>query len=142
MLEVTRCENMTTRSMTQQVEEEIERALDRNAKLVNRENCDAIFQYKTYKTRISWILRCCEVCLKPNILHEDPWSEECVQLPINQNLLGEYIEQLEEHDKIKQIARRLEPRKARSRVNKSQSQEKCNFSNWKKKEEDDDEHEY
>jgi hypothetical protein len=136
-LEVTRSESMfeTTRSMTQLVEVELERALDRNAKNINIENCDTIFQYKVYKTRITWVMRCCEVCMKPNIMHEDPWSEECVQLPINQNLLGEYIEQLENHDKIKQIARRLEPRKARSRVNKSQSQEKCNFSHWKKIEE-------
>jgi len=60
LLEVTRrnSEIMTTRGVIQQVEEEIERALDRNAKQVNKENCDAIFQYKVYKTRITWVLRC------------------------------------------------------------------------------------
>ncbi len=126
LLEVTRSERMSisTRSMTQQVEEELERALDRNAKKISYDNCEAIFQYKKHKTRTSWVLRCCETCLKPNFMHDDPWSEECMQLPITQNLLGEYIEQLEEHHKIQQIARKLEPR---PRVNKSQSQAKCNF---------------
>ena len=73
-MEVSRRESMsvTTRSMTQLVEEELERALDRNAKNTNIDNCDAIFQYKVYKTRITWVMRCCEVCMKPNIMHEDP----------------------------------------------------------------------
>jgi hypothetical protein len=130
LLEVTTSERMSisTRSMTQQVEEELERALDRNAKKISYDNCEAIFQYKKHKTRTSWVLRCCETCLKPNFMHDDPWSEECMQLPITQNLLGEYIEQLEEHLKIQQIARRLEPR---PRVNKSQSQVKCNYSHKK-----------
>ncbi len=100
---------MTTRSTTQVVEEEVSKALDLQCPKINADNCHVILKHKIYKTRVRWILVYCEVCLKPNILHEDPWSEECNNTPINQNWLGEYIEQLKNHRRMKQLAEELEP---------------------------------
>jgi len=109
-LQVTRRDSMTTtRSITQVVEEELSRALDIQCPKINAENCHVIFKHKIYRTRITWNIVCCEVCLKPNILHKDPWSEECGNTPINQNWLGEYIEQLKNHRRIQQMAVELEP---------------------------------
>jgi len=93
------------------------------------------------------VLRCCEVCLRPNILHEDPWEEECILVAINQNYLGEYIEQLEKHRRVTQLARNFEPleeeeeneetetrpRRARTARNPAEdrTQDKFKFPIWK-----------
>ncbi len=108
-LEVTRRDSMTTRSTTQVVEEEVSKALDLQCPKINADNCHVIFKHKIYRRRITWNIVCCEVCLKPHILHEDHWSEECGNTPINQNWLGEYIEQLKNHRRMKQLAEELEP---------------------------------
>jgi len=108
-LQVTKSARMTTRGTTQVVEEEISKALDAQCTKINEDNCHVIFKHKINRRGVTWSIVCCEVCLKPNILHEDPWSEECNNTPINQNWVGEYIEQLKAHRRIKQLAEELVP---------------------------------
>jgi len=43
-------------------------------------------------------------------MHQNPWDEHCDVEPITQIEKGEYIDQLENHERLKQIARLFEPR--------------------------------
>ena len=141
---------LVTRSTEQIVKDEIAKAMEENAVKITPENADQIFKYKILKTRIDWIVRCCTVCQKPNFLHQDPWDDTCSAQPINQSFKGEYIDQLENHKRFKQIAKEMEPyeeeeeeeeeerrtrnpRLGRSRGEKPKHDEKLKFPRWKEK---------
>jgi hypothetical protein len=98
-----------TRSTEQIVREEIAKAIEENTEKVTPENADQIFDYKISKTRVRWTIRCCIVCHKPNFIHQEPWDDNCRVQQITQSFKGEYIDQLENHKRMKQIAERMMP---------------------------------
>jgi len=98
-----------TRSIEQVVKDEIAKAMEENADRITSENADTIFKYKFLKTGIDWVVRCCTVCKKPNFVHQEPWDDICQTQPANQTIIGEYIEQLENHRRFKQLARNMMP---------------------------------
>jgi hypothetical protein len=89
------------------------------------------------------------VCNKPNFVHQDPWDENCSLTSVSQTYKGEYIDQLENHKRFKQIAKLMipdeeeddreerriprNPRLGRSRGENSKIHEKIKFPLWKEK---------
>ncbi len=108
-----------TRNITSIVEAEVTKAIEDHAGRITRSNADQIFEYTVFKSKVSWFVQCCTVCRRPNLVHQDPWDKHCNMEPINQNTTGEYIEQLEDHERLNQIARKFEPKQTPSK-NKEQ----------------------
>jgi len=104
-----------TRSDVTQVQEEISRAVRQHIDNIDRDCSDQIFIYKVTRGSVIWTMRCCKVCGRPNLVHEDPWGQECTQEPIHEDLKGEYIEQMEDHRWIKQVAKMMVPDRKRER---------------------------
>ena len=98
-----------TRSIEQIVRDEVTRAIEEHAENITRSNADQIFKYTIHKSKVTWVVQCCTVCRKPNFVHQDLWDANCTAEPINQTTKGEYIDQLENHRRIKQIAKRIKP---------------------------------
>ncbi len=138
-----------TRSIEQIVKDEVTRAIEEQAENITSSNADQIFEYSIHKSKVTWVVQCCTVCRRPNLVHQNPWDKHCNVEPINQNTKGEYTDQLENHKRIKQIAERVKPvkeededkvqegprnpRLARSRGEKSKNHEKIKFPLWKEK---------
>ncbi len=136
-----------TRSIEQIVRDEVARAIEERAEEITTSNADQIFKYTTYRSKVTWVVQCCTVCRRPNFVHQNPWDENCTVEPISQNAKGEYIDQLENNKRIKQIAERVKPieeeeedeveegprnpRLRRSRGEKQKTQEKIKFPLWK-----------
>ena len=104
-----------TRSYVTQVQEEIHRAVNQHIDNIDEDCSDQIFIYKVTRSSVNWTMRCCKVCGRPNLVHKDPWGQECTQEPINQDLKGEYIEQMENHRWIKQVAKMMVPDQKKGR---------------------------
>jgi len=138
-----------TRSMEQIVRDDIARAIEEHAEEITSSNADYIFNYTRDRHQTTWVVQCCTVCRRPNFVHQDPWDENCEVEPINQMFKGEYIDQMENHRRIKQIAVRMKPsletgeedeagerpqnpRLTRSRGEKKR-EEKIKFPLWKEK---------
>ena len=100
-----------TTNLEQVVGDEITRAIEEHAENVTRSNAGQIFKYKFLKSGTTWGVQCCTVCRKPTFAHQDPWDANCTAEPISQITIGEYIDQLENHKKIQQIADRMKPDK-------------------------------
>ena len=98
-----------TKSIEEIVRDEVTRAIEKHAENITRSNADQIFKYTIHKSETTWVVQCCTVCRKPNFVHQDPWDTNCTAEPINQTTKGEYIDQLENHRRIKQIAKRVKP---------------------------------
>jgi len=98
-----------TQSIEQIVRDEVARAIEERAEEITTSNADQIFKYTIHKSETTWVVQCCKVCRKPNFVHQDPWDANCTAEPINQTTKGEYIDQLENHRRIKQIAKRVKP---------------------------------
>jgi len=98
-----------TTSLEQVVRDEITRAIEENAGNVTRSNVGQIFKYTILETETKWVVQCCTVCRRPKFVHQDPWAANCTTEPINQTTKGVYIDQLENHKRMKQIAREMEP---------------------------------
>jgi len=81
-----------TRSMAQLVEEEVNKAIESNAEKITVENYEVIFSHKVYRTRITWGIVCCDVCHRPNLVHSDPWSEDCILEQVNQSYKAELMD--------------------------------------------------
>ena len=58
-----------TREMEAQLEAEINLAIHTHAEKIGFDNSEAVFTYRQGKGATTWVLTCCAVCLKPNILH-------------------------------------------------------------------------
>ncbi len=100
-----------TKKIEEQVAEEINKAVILHIKNIDNSCSDDIFIYKVLKSGPIWTVKCCSVCGRPNLVHQDPWKGRCTQEPIDQDLKAEYIEQAEEHRRIKQVAEILAPNK-------------------------------
>jgi len=98
-----------TKNIEVQIQEEINRAVNLHIGNIDESCSDDIFIYKVSKIGLIWTVRCCSVCGRPNLVHQDPWGGRCTQEPINQDLKAEYIEQAEEHRRIKKVAEILAP---------------------------------
>ncbi len=144
-----------TRSDREGLDEEVSQAIENHAENIDQSNCDRIFIYKVTRRKIKWSINCCTQCRKPFLLHENPWVEECGVEPIKQDLKGELIEKLENHARVKQIAKSMEPdsenedsededdrprtprytrTRTRTRTERGEnSQNKCKFPLWKEK---------
>jgi len=99
-----------TKSIEEIVRDEVTRAIEKHAANITSSNTNQIFKYTTYKSKVRRVVQCCTVCRKPNFMHQNPWDEHCDVEPITQIEKGEYIDQLENHERLKQIARLFEPR--------------------------------
>ena len=136
-----------TRSTEQIVRDEIAKAIEDHAENITSSNADQIFEYKFLKSKVMWYVQCCTVCRRPNFVHQDPWDENCTLQPVNQTIKTEYIDQLENHKTIKQIANRMIPVEGeeddeeqerprnprRSRGERPKGNEKIKFPRWKEK---------
>jgi len=99
-----------TREMEMQMEEEIHTAIVNHGEHIQCNNYETIFTYKKSRGLYIWDIVCCDVCLKPNLLHADPWSEEtCSQTAVNIFVKYEYIDRLENDKVLKIIAKRNTP---------------------------------
>jgi hypothetical protein len=96
-----------TKNIEAQVAEEVSRAVIQHINNIDESCCDDIFIYKVSKIGVIWTIKCCSVCGRPNLVHQDPWTGQCTQEPIDEDLKGEYIEQAEKHRRIKQVAKML-----------------------------------
>ncbi len=146
-LVVTRANRMSvTRSMAQLVEEEVNKAINDSAENITADNCEAIFSHKVYRTRITWGIVCCNVCHRPNLVHADPWSEDCILEPVNQTYKAELMDFMKNNKRIQQLAESFEPeeedeiqeervprtpRIPRNRSGTNQPQDKLKFPIWK-----------
>jgi hypothetical protein len=99
-----------TKSIEEIVRDKVTRAIEKHAENITSSNTNQIFKYTTYKSKVTWVVQCCTVCRKPNFMHQNPWDEHRDVEPITQIEKGEYIDQLENHERLKQIARLFEPR--------------------------------
>ena len=138
-----------TRSIEQIVRDEVTRAIEERAEEITTANADQIFEYTIHRSKVTWVVQCCTVCRRPNFVHQNPWDKNCTVEPISQNAKGEYIDQLENNKRIKQIAERMKPveeeeedeveegprnpRLRRSRGEKQKTQEKIKFPLFKEK---------
>ena len=83
-----RSNTMITAGEITQIKDEVNKYIEDHAKKINKENCKQIFKYRFYKTRVTWILQCCKLCLRPNLLQEEHWDENCRLEKTNQLLLA------------------------------------------------------
>jgi len=134
-----------TKNIEAQVTEEINKAVASHIESIDETCSDDIFIYKVTKSDTIWTVRCCTVCGRPNLVHPDPWIGQCTQDAIDQDLKAEYIDQAENHRRIKQVARLMIPQededeiitpgepRPRSRLNRGEYKEKskCKFPLWK-----------
>jgi len=115
-VKIERSNTMFTAGEITQIEVEVNNYIEDHEEKINTQNCEKIFQYRFYKTRVKWLIQCCKLCKRPNLIHEDPWGENCtLEKLTNQHLLAEYIDLLKNNGKIKQIARAVEPPRPPSR---------------------------
>jgi len=131
-----------TKNIEGQVAEEINKAVTLHIENIDESCSDDIFIYKVSKCGLIWTVRCCSVCGRPNLVHQDPWIGQCTQEPIDQDLKAEYIDQADKHRRIKQVAVLMvppeeeemvtvgEPRSRRTRGDDKQKS-KCKFPLWK-----------
>ena len=94
-----------TNCQVEAIEAEVEIAIETHAKSINEENCLEIFAFKTHKGSIIWTIKTCTTCNRPKLVHENPWNKKCSRSGemVNQNISGEYIEQLNNNTHLKQI---------------------------------------
>ena len=132
-----------TKNIEAQVAEEINKAVASLIESIDETCSDDIFIYKVTKSDTIWTVRCCTVCGRPNLVHPDPWIGQCTQDAIDQDLKAEYIDQAENHRRIKQVARLMIPQeddeeiitpgvpRGRSNRGEDKQKSKCKFPLWK-----------
>jgi len=57
-----RSNTMITAGEITQIKDEVNKYIEEHAKKINKENCEQIFKYRLYKTRVTWISQCCKLC--------------------------------------------------------------------------------
>ena len=61
-----------TKNVEAQVAEEISRAVNQHIESIDESCSDDIFVYKVSKNGLTWTVKCCTVCGRPNLVHQDP----------------------------------------------------------------------
>ena len=96
---------VVTTSMMKDITDEVDRAVEIHAKSIDKENCNEIFLFRKHRGDIVWSVKTCNKCCRPTLVHADPWEQTCSVLgePVPQKVVVEYIDQLNNHNRLKQI---------------------------------------
>ena len=74
-----------TKSMTAEIEAEVEKAIEAHAVKMTEDNYAEIIAFKTLGKDAEWKVKTCAKCKKPTLLHENPWSRLCEAPAIKEN---------------------------------------------------------
>jgi hypothetical protein len=96
---------VVTISIKTDIETEVDKAVETHAKSINEENCNKIYVFRKHRGVIIWSVKTCDKCYRPTLVHADPWEQTCSVLgePVPQKVVAEYIDQLNNHKRLKQI---------------------------------------
>jgi len=102
---VTRTNMVVTASIKKDIQDEVDKAVETHAKSINEENCNNIFVFRRHRGDIVWSAKTCDKCNRPTLVHANPWEQTCSILgePVTQKVVAEYIDQLNNHERLKQI---------------------------------------
>ena len=70
-----------TKKVEAQVAEEISRAVNQHIESIDESCSDDIFLYKVSKSGVTWTMKCCTVCGRPSLVHQDPWTGNALKNP-------------------------------------------------------------
>ena len=101
-----------TKSQALEIEAEVIQAIDNHAAKITEENYEEIIAFKTLGKDAEWAVKTCDKCNRPTIVHDNPWSRVCeksAEEKLTQNVAAEYIENVENSKRMKQIARWVKP---------------------------------
>jgi len=101
-----------SKSRAAEIEAEVVQAIENHAVKITEDNYVEIITFKTVGKDAEWSAKNCDKCNRPTLLHNDPWSRVCektAEEKLTQTVAAEYIEQIENSKRIKQIARWVKP---------------------------------
>jgi len=101
----TRTNMVVTASVKKDIMDEVDKAVELHAKSINDDNCGEIFAFRQHRGDIVWSVKTCNKCNRPTLVHADPWGDRCFITgePVTQNVVAEYLDQLNSHKRLKQI---------------------------------------